>query len=89
MTNRKPLVHPIVHLNGTSAEVLQIERLEAIHALRHAQSKLADMAPNGRDYYLQPGLEAQALAQHDERIAVVSNLIRDLLDEVVKLQEAV
>lgn len=42
---------PIVHLNGTSGEVLAENAATALKALRAAELALQAIAPNARDYY--------------------------------------
>lgn len=61
------VVTPIIHLNGTSKESL-LEALEnAYAAVREAMDKLRECAPNGRDYYPEPGRMDKAVAQHRQR----------------------
>jgi len=72
------VIAPYVHLNGTSKESL-LEDLEVAYAaIQAAQEALGKSAPNGRDYYLEPGLFPSAVAQHQYR----QRRLQDLLDEI-------
>ena len=78
MTSTTDLVTPIVHLNGTSRDSLLGQRSDAYDALEKAAAALRQMAPNGRDYYLEEGRLQKAEAQHMRRLAA----IRSLQDEI-------
>lgn len=74
---------PTIHLNGTSAERL-LEALEAAYiAVGEAQQKLAEAAPNGRDYYPQ-GADALYKAQdeHFARMQRLEDVKRELQEQV-------
>lgn len=62
------MIFPTIHLNGTSKDSL-LEALEEAHAaIREAQKKLSECAPNGRDYYPQgPGVIYKAQDEHRAR----------------------
>lgn len=79
------LVIPFVHLNGTSKSELLALREQVYAALDEAAAALRQMAPNGRDYYLEPGRFEEAVAQHDSRIKA----IRDIMAELEKECEAI
>ena len=76
------VVCPIVHLNGTSKDELIRPRQEFYAALQEAERKLAAMAPNGRDYYVQPGLLEKAQAQYDRRLEVLAGLLAEIEAEI-------
>jgi len=76
------LVLPIVHLNGTSRDELVYLRIEACHQLRQALAALAEMVPNGRDYYLEPGRMEKALKQHERRVEAVRKVYEGVTAEV-------
>jgi hypothetical protein len=77
---------PTLHLNGTSRDELMTQVCDAARALQAAMEALAQMAPNGRDYYVQsPDACAQAGREHRERIAKV----KEVYDEVTRLGEAI
>jgi hypothetical protein len=62
-----PIVTPIVHRNGDRQETL-LDTLEtAYHAVRAAMDALRTCAPNGRNYYPEPGRLVLAEAQHRAR----------------------
>lgn len=70
---------PTVHLNGTSREELQNQLQEAIWATENAIRKLANAAPNGRDYYPQ-GQNAWSRAndEHVARLGKLQSVVDDL-----------
>ena len=75
---------PTVHMNGTGAEALVEQVIEAAHAVDHAIDKLRDAWPNGRDYYVQGDSalrEAQAewQARTDKLIGVKKELEQIML----------
>ena len=67
MATALSVVTPIIHLNGTSREALSDALCEAYAAVNEALEKLRECAPNGRDYYPEPGRMDKALAQHRTR----------------------
>lgn len=80
------VIHPIVHMNGTSADELIDLRSNAWDALRKALDMLKRMAPNGRDYYPEPGRMDLAHEQHDRRLRTVCNLMNELECEIDKME---
>ena len=82
---------PTIHLNGTSAHEL-FEALDtAIDAIRVGQKRLAQAAPNGRDYYPQ-GSEgvSEAVNQHERRYDDLQGILAELTemrDHVAKVME--
>lgn len=89
--NTKPdmshIVLPIVHLNGTSAESLINARDEAYRALSDALMAFREVAPNGRDYYPDPGRMERAVAQHQRRCETIYGLMLELEYEVGEIEE--
>ena len=81
------LVLPIVHRNGTSREALIDQRCAAGARVREALAALAEMAPNGRDYYPEPGRFELARAQHNRRAAALRWLLEELQAEAEALAE--
>lgn len=77
---------PTLHLNGTSAKDL-LEGFERAHeALREAMEMVAQTAPNGRDFYVQPqGAFQAAVAEHESRM----ERLRDVRLELEALAEHV
>jgi hypothetical protein len=78
---------PTIHLNGTSRESL-LEAIEEAHAaIREAQVKLAETAPNGRDYYPQgPAAHDEAVKEHNARMTKlvdVQHELEELAEEIV------
>jgi hypothetical protein len=81
------MILPIIHLNGTSKGALLDQRCEVLAALRKAQEALAEMAPNGRDYYPEPGRFEKAVAQHTARAERLRELYRDLEAEAEQIAD--
>lgn len=82
-------VIPFVHMNGTDFKTLYELRVNYGHAIRAATDALMEMAPNGRDYYLDPtGARWKlALAQHERRAAALRSLYVDIAAEIEALVE--
>lgn len=77
---------PTIHLNGTSRAALLESYCDAGAAVRQALDKLADAAPNGRDYYTQGGdAIGVAVAEHVDRL----RRLESVLAELSELAEAV
>ena len=72
---------PILHMNGTSRGALLQQRCDAGKAVRVARSALADMEPNPRDYYTNPGRYERAMAQYRSRATMLGDLLQDLQAE--------
>lgn len=78
---------PIIHLNGTPKQML-LDQLnnayrkidEAIYALRRA-------APNGRDYYPEPGRMDWAVEQHDRRMRALCDLLSEIECEIQMIDD--
>ncbi len=78
-------VIPVVHLNGTSKEMLLRPVVAIVAGLNTVLNDLRDMAPNGRDYYPVPGLMDKARDQYldwDKRV-------RALLEEMQNYEEGI
>lgn len=65
---------PTVHLNGTSREDLLEAIEQAYLAVSEAQSKLAQTAPNARDYYPQREYPQSFHTAQDEHSARMQKL---------------
>lgn len=59
---------PILHLNGSSPQVLCDQMHNAYRALDDAEQLLAAAAPNERDYYLIDGAFKRAVEEHRARL---------------------
>lgn len=77
-----PLVVPFIHYNGTSPEQLKENLLKVSQALRDAYDALKEAAPNGRDYYPEPGRMDLALEQHHARMRYLDTLQESIDAEV-------
>lgn len=82
MTATQEIIAPIVHLNGTSKGALVDQRCDAYAAIGEAIQALKKAAPNGRDYYFEPGLMDKALVQHLRRLQVLTDLQDELEAEI-------
>ena len=80
------VVTPIVHMNGDRCSVLADRLEEAYDTIRHATTRLAECAPNGRNFYPEPGRIVRAEEQHKERMGHLMAVMASLEAEVIKLQ---
>ncbi len=72
---------PTIHLNGTSKNDLAQGYCLANEAVRSAMNKLAESAPNARDYYPQgPGAWEKARDEHDARMEALRKVRSELYD---------
>jgi hypothetical protein len=70
---------PTVHLNGTSAKELLGQFQATLDALHEAQRLMCAGAPNGRDYYPQPGNAMDAaMSAHERRWTELNRMMREL-----------
>lgn len=78
MTTR-PLIHPTIHLNGSSVEALLTEVNLARRALHAALEALGNMTIHDRDYYPQgPDVGAAARDQQRLRTARVLGVLTEI-----------
>ena len=76
------IIVPIVHLNGTGKQELIRQRDDAWRALDKAYKAIVAMSPNGRDYYPQPGLMEQAVAQSERRQRLIHSIMEEIEFEI-------
>lgn len=81
------VIAPIIHGNGTSAESLKEALSNAFDAINAALDKLRQCAPNGRDYYLEPGRLWLAEGQHVNRQNALLNLMNELESEMEAIDQ--
>ena len=73
------MTHPTIHLNGTSKSELLENLIEAGAACQHAIKKVAETAPNGRDYYTQDrNAFKQANIEHHSRLDRLKAVLAEL-----------
>lgn len=73
------VVVPTVHLNGSPAVNLRDDLAVAIGAMRDAQRRMVEAAPNGRDYYVQGNDAARlVMAQHERRCMDLNRILTEL-----------
>jgi hypothetical protein len=78
------MIHPTIHLNGTSRNELLEQWGNAYHALADARKALYDAQPNGRDYYPQgPDAITAATVDHIARLEAIESV----MDEIDALRE--
>jgi hypothetical protein len=82
------VVTPIVHMNGTGKQTLLNQREDVYTALREVERCICQMAPNGRDYYPEPGRMELAQAQHARRLGMLKQLMSEMVAEAEAIQEA-
>lgn len=75
------IIMPFVHMNGTSKNELLELREKAYSALDSAMDALKEMAPNGRDYYPDPGRMEKAVEQHRRRMKAITDIMAELEKE--------
>lgn len=76
------IITPIIHLNGTSKAMLIEELSRAYDAIQSAFYAMGRAAPNGRDYYPEPGRMEKALEQHTRRMKTLSALMDEIETEI-------
>ena len=85
-TDSPAITLPIVHLNGTSAAELVRVRSDAYDAIQAALEAMRHVAPNGRDYYPEPGRMEIAQEQHERRCRVLANIMAELEWEIGEIE---
>jgi len=70
---------PTIHRNGTSFDWLKEAHLDALEAIRRAQTALQVAAPNGRDFYVQDGNAThEATEEHAARVRRLAEIEAEL-----------
>lgn len=83
----KEIIHPLVHLNGSSAQHLIDEALGVAQAIGSAMARLAEAAPNARDYYpLGDAAWNQAKREHEDRQARLKSVYDEIAAIYTKLE---
>jgi len=82
------IVLPIIHMNGSNRESLQMALDEVYGKLGDALDAMKEIAPNGRDYYPDPGRLALAIDQHQSRLKVITHLRNELEREIYLLDSS-
>lgn len=81
------LILPVIHGNGTRQEELVNLRRGAMDAIRATLDAVREMAPNGRDYHMVPGLMQKAVEQHRARVTVLEIMLDDIQAETMAICE--
>lgn len=71
-------IHPHVHLNGTDRASLIADKSNQWTAVKNALYALQRTGPHMRDYYPEPGLWDDAIAEHESRLTVLADLLDDI-----------
>ena len=80
------LAKPTIHINGTHKDTLLDAHCDAMTAIRKAMDAMEEIAPNGRDYYIQdPSMSALRVAQSEHNVRV--NHLRAVLAELEEIAE--
>lgn len=72
---------PTLHMNGSGIANLRRELESAHTAGRAFLNALAEMTPNARDYYVNPGTWESAIDAHQARMQSV----RQVMDEILAI----
>ena len=80
------IITPIIHLNGDRKATLVNALETAYDALSAAERALCACAPNGRNYYPDPGRYEKAERQHVARLAHLAALLASLEGEMNAIQ---
>jgi hypothetical protein len=87
---RRPVIVPTIHLNGTAPNDLIVARIECLDTLRAARKALLDNSPNARDWQYNawsaggftPLTFQQAVEETKSRIAALDRIIEALSYEI-------
>ena len=82
-----PVVVPIIHMNGDNPRTLVVALEDTFDAVSHAIEALRQTAPNGRNFYPQPGLMDEAIAQHNTRMRRLQEVRDSLEAEAMAIQK--
>lgn len=87
MSHQSHVIIPIIHLNGDRRETLMAQLETAYLAVGAAIRALQVCAPNGRNYYPEPGRMQKAEAQHADRMAHLGAVYRSLEAEAIQIDQ--
>ena len=85
--NHETIITPIIHLNGDRRETLQNKLEAAYAAVCAAMDALRQCAPNGRNFYPEPGRMSKAETQHQARMEHLGAVYRSLEAESIQIDK--
>jgi hypothetical protein len=83
---QEPIVTPIIHPNGDRKDTLIANLKYAYRVTMAAMDALQQCAPNGRNYYSEPGRLQRAKAQHRRRQAHLHAVLDELRTEADQIE---
>jgi len=85
------VIHPAIHSNGTSKDVLCRQLSDATYALRKALIAMKNTQPNGRDYYTLGNYAINVAGlDHQARLKAVVGVLseyEEMLDHLMNTTE--
>jgi hypothetical protein len=80
------VITPIIHMNGDTEKELLRQLRDVYLAVQNAIDALRLAAPNPRNYCLEAGRFAKAMAQHRERMLALHGVRDSLIEESQAIQ---
>jgi hypothetical protein len=85
----KPLVTPLVNLNGATAKSLIEQHVAVMNALDTVLEAMSQAFPHGRDFQTHPDGNAAVYAARDawqERMLALTEMKREITDNALAIQ---
>jgi hypothetical protein len=84
----KPLVPPLINLNGSPRKMLVEQQCDVLAAIRELQKAMQEASPNGRDYQTAPmGTFNRAQEAWRERYQVIEDMRKEIETHAIAIQE--
>ena len=83
----KPLIQPLVNLNGTTRRALCEQQHEVLRALDDVIEAMSKAMPHGRDYQPDPPKFSEAREAWEQRLKLVTLLRAELQIHAMKMHE--
>ena len=83
--------HPTLHLNGTDPDSLVEAYTSTLMVLRHALEMMSSVAPNERDYYVDPDPHTfnRAQTEHASRLSRLLTVQDELFAILTNIQDQI